>query len=85
MWRLTANGNDPAAGLVLRMPRAEQVEDERDHKNCPSADGGPPDCVGEVMHIRAYHPKGDGGRYQECRDGKDKTQWAWHSRGHRGE
>jgi len=37
------------------------------------------------MHIRAYHPKGDGGRYQECRDGKDKTQWAWHSRGHRGE
>jgi hypothetical protein len=56
------------------MPPAEQVEDERGQKDRPSAGGSSPDSVGEVMHIRADHPSGDGGYYQECREGKEKTQ-----------
>jgi hypothetical protein len=64
---------------------AEYVEDECDQEDRPGADGGSPDSVAEVMHIRADHPEGDGGRYQECREGKGKTQRAWHPGGRPGE
>jgi hypothetical protein len=59
---------------MFGMPPAEQVEDKSGQKDRPGTDGSPPNSVGEVMHIRADHPGGDGGCYQECREDKNKTQ-----------